>query len=447
MILQPLLSSPLQPLLRDPLDPMQGTGFSPLSPQVAAAKFAAATAPTTVAAIPTRAGPTATLGASNNTPPYDYKRFWISGDGTNDGGGQTTNPRLNTVAFIYNFANWALVYGGGVTNNMSDGSTALFWYAGGEYTGSPPMIGIRTNSRYLSVPTSANGEMSLIVDGATVVPGVKYTAGNQNATWDFGSNALRKIVLVGGTDTWISEVLIESTATIAPYDFTADRPVTISFIGDSYLGHTNIAAGGLSFMDMQARMIGALSITANHRGGTGYYSDNGGGAAWRGQSVERAGRLTEAKSTIMAVELGINDPWPTNTPLAIETALPRYRAGNPNAILVIMGPWAPNQTNSTNPAGSEIAKMDKIISVAATLAGPWIVLDNLRGNWITSNGKARPTLRGPWQTGDGRVGAPTGAGNGDTWVNSDGVHPTVPVGITGLAQVWATETRGALAAF
>jgi hypothetical protein len=73
------------------------------------------------------------------------------------------------------------------------------------------------------------------------------------------------------------------------------------------------------------------------------------------------------------------------------------------------------------------------------------VLDNIRGSWKTSKGTSRSALRGPWQTGEGNKGAPTGVGNGDTWLNSDGVHPSTPVGITGLAEVLTSELRAALA--
>jgi len=412
------------------------------------AKTAAASAPTTVAAIPTRAGPAPTLLASGAVPSWPYQRYWISGDGrNNDTNTATDNPRLDTVAFIYNFSKWAKLPPG-TTNNLNDASKADYWTTGAAYGGSQAYIGIRTNSRYIAVPSQDFCYMSLIVDGQLVVPGVDYTAGNQYAVWDLGASAGRNLVLVGGPGAWISEVVLENGATIAPYDFTAEKPVTMSFTGDSYLGHQAFAETGMSFIDMQARLLGASATTATHIGGTGYRADGGGGSPWQADSPQRMALFTEAKPTIMMVELGINDPWPGTGPSTLEsmkTVLQGARAANPDSVLVAVGPWGPSQSDATNTSGTFISRMDAISSIVEALPGPWVVLDNLRGNWKTSKGTSRGNLRGPWQTGDGRAGAPTGIGNADTWLNADGVHPTTPVGITGLAEVLTTELRAALA--
>ena len=130
---------------------------------------------------------------------------------------------------------------------------------------------------------------------------------------------------------------------------------------------------------------------------------------------------------------------------SMKTVLQGARAANPESVLVAVGPWAPSEINGTNPSGTYIARMNAISEIVEALPGPWVVLDNLRGNWRTSKGTSRGALRGPWQTGEGKTGAPTGVGNGDTWLNADGVHPTTPVGITGLAEVLTSELRAALA--
>ena len=452
----PLASTP-PPAQTAPTGPASNIETQPLpqSPAVtvpsdallALAKTAAASAPTTVAAIPKRAGPVSTLLASGATPAWSYQRYWISGDGRNGAGSAAAdNPRLDTVAFIYNFANW-VKRPAGITNNFNDASKADYWIPGGALGGSQAYIGLRTNSRYIAMPSSF-GRMSLIVDGQIVVPGVDYTANNQYAVWDFGTNMERSLVFVGSTGASISEVVIENEASIAPYDFTASQPPTISFTGDSYLGHGAFKETGMSFVDMQARLLGAIATTATHIGGTGYRADNGGDPATRADSPQRMARFTEAKPTIMILELGINDPWPGSGPSTMEsmkTVLQGARAANPESVLVAVGPWAPSQINGTNPSGTYIARMNAISEIVEALPGPWVVLDNLRGNWRTSKGTSRSSLRGPWQTGEGKAGAPTGVGNGDTWLNADGVHPTTPVGITGLAEVLTGELRAALA--
>lgn len=435
-------STATQPAATTPDDPVP-----PLS-MLALAKKAAASAPTSVASIPTRAGPVPALLDSGATPSWPYQRYWISGDGRNNGGSTAAdNARLDTVAFIYNFAKWEK-RPAGITNNFNDGSRADYWTTSGDNGGSQAYIGIRTNSRYVAMPSETFCLMSLIVDGKVVVPGVDYTANNQYAVWDLGTNEERNLVFVGSSSAWISEIVIESSAKIAPYDFTVDQPVTISFTGDSYLGHQAVEQTGLSFVDMQARLLGATATTATHIGGTGYRREINDDIQTRASSPQRLARFTEAKPTIMIVELGINDPWPGTGPTTVEsmkTLLQGARAANPDSVLVAVGPWEPNESDARDPNGQDVAVMNAISATVEALSGPWVVLDNVRGSWKTSKGTSRGTLRGPWQTGEGNSGAPTGVGNGDTWLNSDGVHPTTPVGITGLAELLTSELRAALA--
>lgn len=421
---------------------------TPASTLLALAKTAAGSAPTSIAAIPTRAGPAPTLLASGAVPAWPYQRYWLSGDGRNNGGGVAAdNPRLDTVAFIYNFANW-VKRPAGITNNFNDASKADYWTSGADYGGSQAYIGIRTNSRYVALPSQTFSYMSLMVDGQIIVPGVDYNENNQYAVWDLGTNADRNLVFISDAGAWISEIVIENGATITPYDFTASQPVTISFTGDSYLGHQAIEATGMSFIDMQARLLGATATTATHIGGTGYRAEIEADPLTRADSAPRMARFTEAKPTIMIVELGTNDPWPGTGPTTTEsmkTVLQGARTANPNSVLVVVGPWVPREFDATNPDGTYIARMNAISTIVEALPGPWVVLDNLRGKWKTSKGTSRGALRGPWQTGNGNAATPTGIGNGDTWLNADGVHPSTPVGITGLAEVLTRELRAALA--
>lgn len=79
------------------------------------------------------------------------------------------------------------------------------------------------------------------------------------------------------------------------------------------------------------------------------------------------------------------------------------RAANPSAVIVCLGPWAPNGTasglsgnNSTNKAAAIKAGL-----AAGDPSGPWIFLDNINGAWNTSAGKSGLIGNNPWQTGDG----------------------------------------------
>ena len=448
--------TPTTPSVVTPVQPATPTPEAtvPAVTPLALAKAAAASAPITIASIPTRAGPAPTLLPSAVTPSWPYQRYWISGNGTNNGNSTAAdNPRLDTVAFIYNFSKWTKL-SSDITNSFNDGSKADYWVSGGSYAtggsygGPQAYIGIKTNSRYVAMPSQTFCLMSLIVDGKLIAPSIDYTANNQYAVWDLGTNEERNLVFVGSSSTWISEIVIENGAKIAPYDFTANQPVTISFTGDSYMGYQAMEQTGMTFVDMQARLLGALATTATYVGGTGYRAQINDDPETRASSPQRMARFTESKPTIMIVEVGINDPWPGTGPTTVEsmkTLLQGARAANPDSVLVAVGPWEPNESDTRDPNGQDAQVMDAISATVQALPGPWVVLDNIRGTWKTSKGTSRGSLRGPWQTGDGRTGAPTGTGNGDTWLSTDGVHPSEPVGIIGLAEVLTSELRAALA--
>ena len=114
---------------------------------------------------------------------------------------------------------------------------------------------------------------------------------------------------------------------------------------------------------MQARLLGALATTATHVGGTGYRREINDDIQTRASSPQRLARFTEAKPTIMIVEVGINDPWPGTGPTTLEsmkTLLQGARAANPDSILVAVGPWEPNESDARQPDGQDIAVMNAI---------------------------------------------------------------------------------------
>lgn len=426
------------------------------SPALTALKAMVNAAPTSVETIGTPvAGIAPVIGDANEAPRIpeeNYQRYWVSGNGKNNGGGGTDNPRLQEVAFCFNFENWGYMYGDpGITINFNDGSQAQARAAYSGYGSSRPYIGFRTNARYLSIATQHGALIRLEVDDEQW-PYFQTIGNNRYQNYDFGAQAMRTIIISGSAnDCFFSDICIETGATIEPYNFLEEKGVgTMCCATDSYGGYQDDVVSHLSFMEMFGRQIGCWGITETQRGSTGYQR-NAGEAGWAAVEPERLGFVAAQPRLTTLAQLSINDSIPRDalgpdidTLDAIEETLNAYRDSAPDSVLIIQGPWAPVQTFAQQEGSKYRAFMEKILEVARTLPGDWIVLDNIWGGWETSKGTTRTPLRGAWQTGDGNVGAPTGSGNGDTCVDADGTHPTVPVGITTYANIGGGQIREAV---
>lgn len=439
-----------------------GGGQPTPSPTLAKLKALAAAAPTSVSEFQTAVGIAPALGEANEPPPifneleeHNYQRYWVSGNGKNNFGGGTDNPRLTEVASCFNAANWGYMYGApGITINFSDGSQADARAAYDGFGSSRPYIGIRTNARYLSVAGQHGTMFRLQVDDV-FWPYSQIIGNNRYLNWDFGTAEFRNIVISGQADVcYFSDICVETGATVEPYDFMAERGnATMCAVGDSYQGYNS---DYISFMEMTAFLIGCEGITETGRGSTGYQR-NAGNVGWAAVEAERLAFVAAQLADLILVQMGINDDIPrdsinpggTNPDMdtvdAILQTLTAYRTANPTALMVVQGPWAPNQVFAQQEGSKYRVIMDRIEEVMPMVGGDYIILNNIFGTWKTSWGTERPTPRGAYQTGTGNEGNPQGDGNGDTWVNPDGTHPTVPVGITGLSEVVGSEIRMALA--
>lgn len=318
--------------------------------------------------------------------------------------------------------------------------------------GNPVYVGFQTPSRYLFIPSQSGRQAQIRVDGKLLPAGspVTWPSNNNMAKIDFGSvgaGAGRKIVVqgIGIPNLWLSEVSVTAGSAIVPYDYLADTgKITAAFLGDSYQLGGDYSLVGLPFVQYMAELCGFGATIQSSIGGTGYIT-NGGSADYPDmQSAIRQAIVTRDSPTVVVVQAGINDPGggATNTGMsAVYTAL---RAALPNALIVAQTAWAPSQTAGQAGGGKYQLMRTNLYSVMAGLAGPWILIDNLAGTWSTSKGTNSGAGTGPWQTGDGRVGAPTGTGNGDTWVSADGTHPTA-AGYKGLGELFAAAYKAAVA--
>lgn len=417
------------------------------SPTVSAAKAAAATAPAP-GALQYQAQTVSYLGA-NAFPDLSFDRHYTSGAGIG------TADFFTKVKASFYPNSWESL--GGPTNGENDGSNAAYWTAwkssmGTVQNSNPVYVGLQTPSRYLWIPSQSGRQAQLRVDGKLLPAGspVTWPSNNNMAKIDFGSvgaGAGRKIVVqgIGIPNLWLSEVSVTAGSAIVPYDWNTDTSkVPAAFMGDSYQLGGDYTLVGLPFVQYMAELCGFGATVQSSIGGTGYIT-NGGSADYPDmQSAVRQTIVTRESPTVVVVQAGINDPGgaPTNAGmLALYTAL---RTALPTALIVAQTAWAPSQTAGQAGGGKYQLMRTNLYSVMAGLSGPWILIDNLAGSWLTSKGTSSGAGTGPWQTGDGNAGAPTGTGNGDTWVSADGTHPTA-LGYKGLAELFSTAYKAAVA--
>lgn len=387
------------------------------------------------------------LGA-NAFPDLSFDRHYTSGAGIGSADFFTV-----TKPYFYP-TSWDTL--GGPTNGENDGSNAAFWTTkkdmGSVQNNIGVYVGFQTPSRYIWIPSQASRVAQLRVDGKLLPANtaITYPANNQMAKIDLGSvgtGAGRKIVLQGSADFWVAEVSVSAGSAIIPYDWMADaNKVTASFMGDSYQQGGDYSLVGLPFIQYIAELCGFGAITASSIGGSGYGTANSSDPVAYPSFLSsiRLNVVTRDTPQVHICQGGINDPGDSTTTTAMQNYYSAIRSALPNALIVAQTAWAPVQSDGANPAGKYQAMRTALYNTMANIAGPWIIIDNLAGTWRTSRGTASTTATGAWQTGNGRVGATTGSGNGDTWVSSDGTHPSA-VGFKGLAELFATAYKAAVA--
>lgn len=293
-------------------------------------------------------------------------------------------------------------------------------------------------------------EATLIADGQYATPrnitttwaaGQPGTALNQPNAWvrfDFGRRAVREISLYARSSQGPCAMALDNGDSITPWDRSAEPAIAV--LADSYGGAPSPNWGISGPFWEAAALLGIPHLDIDALGGTGYAPNNT-NANTRNPGNAFAARL--ASSTAGAPDLvmvagGINDNNSFAAPplyasasdarsafdRQVQACFNGLRAALPQAVLVAMGPWAPRE--NVPPDAVALSKADTVRMALQAAGGPWVFLDNLRGTWANSRGSSGAVTgadAGPWQTGTGRAGAPSGSGNGDRLLSSDGVHP------------------------
>jgi len=182
-----------------------------------------------------------------------------------------------------------------------------------------------------------------------------------------------------------------------------------------------------------ADRLGIRDVVLSSVGGTGYLNANTSYTTYR----QRIGDIANAGADIVITADPLNDQGrQTKAALLAETTayFAALRAALPSAVLIASGTFTPLGTNVSN--GAYIDTRDAVKQGLATVAGPWLFIDCLDGSWTHSDGRTG-SIGGQWQTGTGKVGAPSGSGTNDLYVSSDGTHPEPYLGHEWLGEMYA----------
>lgn len=248
----------------------------------------------------------------------------------------------------------------------------------------------------------------------------------------------------------------------------APRRPRIAFVGDSFFDYSGAIANPIDSAPFPcAILLGAECIQAGV-GGTGYGTQNPFGTAARVNAV------AAAKPDLIVINGSVNDAT-SGLQAAATSTYQAYASACPGVPVIVFGPQptdAPSTIGATRQqqiaavkaaattAPNVIAFHDRV-GTAAGIPPAWSsgatynegdLVTSLGAVWRWTNGgtagnESSPRLSLRWSLvtwdyiGTGRVGSPAGDGNRDTFLFSDGVHPTAVA-----AQADAARMAGVIAA-
>lgn len=176
----------------------------------------------------------------------------------------------------------------------------------------------------------------------------------------------------------------------------------------------NAGAGCGTWVDRYARLMGYPDMWRQGRGGTGYITPGSFAtfqtrvaedvAPWDFSELIIAGGFNDSAGSQSAIATAADLLYET-----VQVALPRCE-------IIVIGCWAPSGS-----PGSGQVNTNATLRAAALNAGlPFI--DMQSGDVLNGDGDVVAS-QGSWITGTGNTGAPTGTGNADLYIGTDGIHP------------------------
>ncbi|RKF20663.1 hypothetical protein D6851_11060 [Altericroceibacterium spongiae] len=311
------------------------------------------------------------------------------------------------------------------------------------------VFSLMTDADQVDLLFSRSQRVQFLIDGkrASAAP-FEWTVNGSTryiVSLHFTSAEMREISFNVGS---MAGAYIGPTYSMAPGRISGAGAISISAVTDSY----GSKPGSQTKLAMQIGMLlGCSGVQQDTLGGTGYAQSNASDPAPEDHFLARSTpghvaqqSFAEWNSDIDFVLGGIND-LPSLTVDQVRSVLLARRALFPRAIIIAGGNWWPDPT-ATRVASTKFETIQTVIDQAiSSLPGPWVLIDNIHGEWRNSAGVRGSTGGEPWQTGAGTESMPTGVGNGDIYIADDGTHPTMK-GVDYLSVRLAETARTAILA-
>ena len=315
-----------------------------------------------------------------------------------------TNGYAWTTGTLYNFYS-------GVTYNSAGYKSTLSTTVSGSRSNQTNRFEVNVDSAkccFAFYLLSSANSFRVIVNGQFVSPTVTSpgSTGYQCLTLDFtavGGRQNRNIVIE--SEAFFSGVFVLPTEGV--YEPEGDV-VSIAWIGDSYSAGGGVPHYFYGFNSVACDLLGARNNICLGIGSTGWLA-NASGA----QTTAR-GRIPDAVYTnpnIVCVCMGHNDTGYSSGALQTEVGLflTTFRQNMPSTPLIVFGVF------NGNVSLSACQTVETAVSTAFSA-------------WSDNNSVFIPVsndANGAWFTGSGQMNSPTGTGNCDDYIFTDGIHPNI----------------------
>ena len=259
-----------------------------------------------------------------------------------------------------------------------------------------------------SLQSIANaGTVRFIVDGQYVSLTPLNVTTDWNLTLDFttaGGRAVRSIIMEGNGSIAFGAVSVSATETISKPQGVAQRMIVV---GDSFGAAGGATSSFNGFPHVLADLLGIRDVWNSGVGGTGYLNNGGTQTTFRG----RLSDLVTAAPDVILIVGGHNDG--ASTPTQLQAEVTAYLAAIRAEPTLVETPVIVSGVNGANIPLAQTQPLEDAINVAVfSMADPLIFF---------MPDVTNPA--GPYMTGTGNIGAPTGFGNCDIYIDVDTVHP------------------------
>lgn len=263
-------------------------------------------------------------------------------------------------------------------------------------------------SVYVRVTRQTSAGYRIAINGQYVSKSLQaYGTTDAFSNWiilTFASAGNNKVRFESDDTVIYAQVAVAQNKSVWPI---TEEPIHAAWIGDSFSTGYNSGYGWFGFAAIASQKLGWDDPWALAVSGTGYTSTSP--VNFPASDPRRLADLTPGNGItfdVVVVALGGNDT--TLTASEVTATLQAIRAKVPNAVIVVLGPWA----FTTGPNAATLAKEATISGAVAALNDPMMKFAPMNTD-----------PAGAWLFGTTNVSAPNTNDNTGLYITSDGTHP------------------------